>query len=72
MFFRTGRQIVEVMFKSLFCMETTEISLLYALWYIKTGGGILRSISISNGSQVNLTIDITIIQGLGIPLFLLL
>ncbi|XP_053403763.1 amine oxidase [flavin-containing] B-like [Mercenaria mercenaria] len=48
---RSAKEVADILMKSVFCAESTEISLLSALWYFNCGGGILRLGSVTNGAQ---------------------
>ncbi|KAK3093139.1 hypothetical protein FSP39_011668 [Pinctada imbricata] len=48
---RTAQSFGELFIRSVFCVETWEISLLFALWEIRQAGGIDMLTSITNGAQ---------------------
>ena len=52
-FYRSVKAFFEILIRGVLCIETHEISLLYFLWYIHSGGGITRLVSVTNGAQVS-------------------
>ncbi|KAH3812755.1 amine oxidase [flavin-containing] B-like [Dreissena polymorpha] len=48
---RSVKELADICFRSIFCVELSEISLLFALWYVKSGGGVARISSVTNGAQ---------------------
>ncbi|KAK3596897.1 hypothetical protein CHS0354_031674 [Potamilus streckersoni] len=48
---RTVKELMRIFIASVMCVEIHEVSLLFALWYINSGGGITRLSSITNGTQ---------------------
>jgi hypothetical protein len=49
---RFAKETALLFFESLLTSEDHEISLLYMLWYLHSGGGVMRLSSIENGAQV--------------------
>ncbi|KAL3846763.1 hypothetical protein ACJMK2_017722, partial [Sinanodonta woodiana] len=47
----TVKELIRIFVVSVMCVEMHEVSLLFALWYINSGGGIARLSSITNGAQ---------------------
>ncbi|XP_052785132.1 amine oxidase [flavin-containing] B-like [Mya arenaria] len=48
---RSCKELADIFFRSILCVEMYEISLLFALWYVRSGGGVLRIGSVTNGAQ---------------------
>ena len=43
--------LVEVTCRAVFCCETSELSFLFFLWYIRHNGGFERTVNVKNGLQ---------------------
>lgn len=48
---RSAKELATILMRALLCAEPREISLLFALWYVHSGGGVRRISSITNGAQ---------------------
>ena len=51
LWFQRVRSLVELCCRSVLSCETSEVSLLFFLWYIRQNGGILRVSNIKDGHQ---------------------
>lgn len=52
-----ARDSIDIFIKGLYCVEPYELSLLFALWYIHSGGGVAKMSDTSGGAQEKKFID---------------